>query len=99
MKLKKGDTVEVITGKDKDKQGEISQVFPKAGKVLISGVNVLKKHQKQQGQKQGGIVQKEAPILASKVMYFDGTQKTRIGYRFEKGKKVRYAKKTGKVID
>ena len=100
MKIKKGDTVKVIAGKDKDKEGKVISVDPKNGKVLVEGVNVVTKHTKPSAANQnGGIVQKEAPIDISNVMYVHKGKVTRIGFKMEKDKKVRFAKATGDVID
>ena len=100
LKIKKGDTVKVIAGKDKDKEGKVISVDPKKNKVTVEGVNVVKKHEKPSVANQnGGIVEKEAPIDASNVMYVHKGQKTRVGFKVEGGKKVRVSKKTGEVID
>ena len=100
MKIKKGDTVKVIAGKDKDKEGKVIAVNQKTGKVIVEGVNMLTKHTKPSAQNQnGGIVTQEGPIDASNVMYVHKGQPTRVGYKFEDGKKVRVAKSTGEVID
>ena len=100
FKIKKGDNVKVIAGKDKDKEGKVLFVDQKNGKVTVEGVNVVSKHAKPSAANQnGGIIQKEAPIDASNVMLvFDG-KATRVGFKVENGKKVRIAKSTGKVID
>ena len=98
MKIKKDDMVIVIAGKDKDKTGKVLSV--KDGKVIVEGVNVVKKHTKpNQMNQNGGIVEKEAAIDVSNVMLFDGKEATRVGYKIENGKKVRVSKKTGAVID
>ncbi|WP_077598459.1 50S ribosomal protein L24 [Olsenella urininfantis] len=99
MKIKKGDQVEVLSGKDKGARGEVIKAMPAEGKVVVRGVAMVKKAQRanQQGQ-QGGIIQKEAAIDVSNVALIDPkTDKpTRVGYRFnEDGKKVRYSKKSG----
>ena len=100
LKIKKGDTVKVIAGKDKDKEGKVIAVNQKTGKVIVEGVNMLTKHTKPSAQNQnGGIVTQEGPIDASNVMYVHKGQPTRVGYKFEDGKKVRVAKATGEVID
>lgn len=100
MKIKKGDTVKVIAGKDKEKQGKVLSVDAKNGKVLVEGINMITKHTKPSAANQnGGIVQKEAPISISNVMYIHKGKVTRIGFRIEKDKKVRFAKATGDVID
>ena len=100
LKIKKGDTVKVIAGKDKDKEGKVIAVDKKDGKVLVEGVNMLTKHTKPSAQNQnGGIVTQEGPINASNVMLVVKGQTTRVGFKVEDGKKVRIAKKTGEVID
>ena len=97
MKIKKGDTVKVIAGKDKDKEGKVLAV--KDGKVLVEGVNMVTKHTKPSAQnQQGGIVNKEAYIDASNVMLVVNGKATRVGFKMDGGKKVRYAKATGEVI-
>ena len=99
-KIKKGDTVKVIAGKDKDKEGKVISVDKKNGRVLVEGINKITKHEKPSVANQnGGIVQKEAPIDASNVMYVHKGKATRIGFKIEKDKKVRYAKSTGDIID
>lgn len=100
MKIKKGDTVKVIAGKDNNKEGKVLSVDVKNSKVLVEGVNMVTKHSKpSQANPNGGIVQKEAPIDLSNVMYVHKGKATRVGFRVENGKKVRVAKATGEVID
>ena len=100
MKIKKGDTVKVIAGKDKDKEGKVIAVNKKDGKVLVEGVNMLTKHTKPSAANQnGGIVHQEGYIDASNVMYVHKGQATRVGFKMDGYKKVRFAKKTGEVID
>ena len=100
MKIKKGDTVKVIAGKDKDKEGKVIAVNKKDGKVLVEGVNMLTKHTKPSVANQnGGIVHQEGYIDASNVMYVHKGQATRVGFKMDGDKKVRFAKKTGEVID
>ena len=100
MKIKKGDTVRVIAGKDKDKEGKVLAVNKKDGKVLIEGVNMLTKHTKPSAANQnGGIVHQEGYIDASNVMYVHNGQATRVGFKMDGDKKVRFAKATGEVID
>ena len=100
MKIKKGDTVKVIAGKDKDKEGKVISVDIKNHKVLVEGINVITKHTKPSAANQnGGIIQKEALIDVSNVMYLSKGKPTRIGFKIEKDKKVRFAKSTGEVID
>ena len=100
MKLKKGDTVVVITGKDKGTEGEVTQVFPKENKVLVSGVNVAKRHQKARNAREtAGIVDMPMPVDASNVMLVHKGKPTRVGYRTNAdGTKVRIAKRTGEEI-
>ena len=98
-KLKKGDTVVVLAGKDKGKQGEITAVFPKENKAVVDGVNVAIRHQRQTQTTQGGRVAKNMPIDLSNLALMDKNGKaTRVGFREEDGKKVRFAKTTGDVI-
>ena len=100
MKIKKGDTVKVIAGKDNNKEGKVLSVDVKGGKVVVEGINMITKHTKpSQGNPNGGIVQKEAPIDMSNVMYVHKGKATRVGFKVEDGKKVRIAKSTGEVID
>ena len=100
MKIKKGDTVKVIAGKDVDAEGKVLAVDAKAGKVLVEGVNMVKKHTKPSAANQnGGIIEKEAYIDASNVMLMYKGKATRVGFKFENDKKVRFAKSTGEVID
>ncbi len=100
LKLKKGDTVRVIAGKDKDKEGKIREINREAKTVIVDGVNMITKHTKPSAQNQlGGIVNQEAPIDISNVMYVADGKVSRIGFKVEDGKKVRVAKATGKVID
>ena len=100
MKLKKGDTVVVISGKDKGTEGEIAQVFPSDNKVIVNGVNTAKKHSKpSKGNQQGGIIDRDMPIDASNVMLVHKGKRTRVGYRINSdGTKVRIAKRSGEVI-
>ncbi|WP_288863551.1 50S ribosomal protein L24 [uncultured Corynebacterium sp.] len=104
MKIKKGDMVQVIAGKDKGAEGRVIEAYPKREKVLVEGVNRVKKHvansYNERGAESGGIVTQEAPIHVSNVMILDSDGKpTRVGYRFdEDGKKVRVAKSNGKDI-
>ena len=99
-KIKKGDTVKVIAGKDKDKEGKVIAVDTKNHRVLVEGVNMVTKHTKPSAaNQQGGIVDTEAYIAVSNVMYLHKGQPTRIGFKMDGDKKVRFAKKTGDVID
>ena len=100
FKIKKGDTVKVITGKDKDKEGKVVLVDRENNRVVVEGINMVTKHTKPSAANpNGGIVQKEAAIDASNVMYVHKGKATRIGFKFENDKKVRFAKSTGEVID
>jgi len=100
MKLKKGDKVIVISGKDKGKEGDISMVLPKQNQVMIAGVNISKRHLAARGNANtGGIIDKDMPFDASKVMFLHKGKPTRIGYLVkEDGTKVRIAKSTGEEI-
>jgi large subunit ribosomal protein L24 len=103
MHVKKGDTVIVIAGKDKGKKGRVLAAYPKKERVLVEGINLVKKHTRPSQQNpQGGIVTQEAPIHVSNVSLIDpkSGKPTRIGYKvLENGKKVRVAKKSGEIID
>jgi large subunit ribosomal protein L24 len=101
LKIKKGDTVVVISGASRGKQGKVLEVFPSDNKALVEGVNMIHRHTKPTGQGQtqkGGIIKKEARLDISKLKVVVGGQPTRIGRREENGKIVRYAKTTGEVI-
>jgi large subunit ribosomal protein L24 len=101
MQIKKNDTVVVIAGKDKGKTGTVLRALPKQNKVVVEGVNVQTKHAKATRTSNSEIKHIEGPIDASNVMYYDKAAKSgsRIGYKIEDGKKVRYSKKSGNVID
>ena len=100
LKIKKGDTVKVIAGKDKDKEGKVIAVNQKDGKVLVEGVNMLTKHTTPSVANQnGGIIHQEGPIDISNVMYVHKGKATRVGFKMDGDKKVRVAKSTGEVID
>ena len=101
IKIKKGDLVKVIAGASNGKEGKVISVDPKNGKVLVEGVNVISKHSKPSvGNPNGGIVQKEAPIDISNVMYVHAGKPTKIGFEIdENGIKRRIAKSTGEVVD
>ena len=100
LKIKKGDTVKVIAGKDKDKEGKVIAVNQKDGKVVVEGVNMLTKHTKPSVANQnGGIVHQEAAMDISNVMLLVDGKATRVGFEVKDGKKVRVARATGKVID
>ena len=101
-KIKKGDTVVVTAGRDKGKQGEVLQVLPKEERLFVQGVNMVKRHTKPSQTNAGGIVDKEAAIAVSNVAIVDPKDggATRVGFKtLEDGKKVRFAKKSGEVID
>ena len=100
LKIKKGDTVKVITGKDKGKEGKVIAVNASAGTVLVEGVNMIKKHLKPGRESQeGGIITTEGPINISNVMYVHNGKATRVGFNVVDGKKVRYAKSENQAID
>jgi large subunit ribosomal protein L24 len=99
-KLKKGDKVVVLAGKDKGKTGEITSVDPQAGRAVVEGVNIAIRHQRQTQSSQGGRIPQPAPIDLSNLAIVDKNGKpTRVGFRIEDGKKIRYAKSTGDAID
>ena len=100
-KIKKGDRVVVLTGKDKGREGAVSKVFPKEQRVLVTGLNMVQRHTRPtQFDPQGGIKNKEAPLHLSNVAIVDSKGKpTRVGFREDGGKKVRFAKTTGEVIN
>ena len=100
-KIKKGDRVVVLTGKDKGRQGPVSKVFPKESRLLVDGLNMVQRHTRpSQGDPQGGIKSKEAPLHVSNVAVVDSKGKaTRVGFRMDGDKKVRFAKTTGEVIN
>ena len=100
MKIKKDDMVKVIAGKDKDKEGKVIAVNKKDNTVLVEGVNMLTKHTKPSAANQnGGIIHQEGPIDASNVMYLHKGKATRVGFKMDGDKKVRFAKTTGDIID
>ncbi len=100
LKIKKGDTVKVIAGKDNGKEGKVLSVDAKNHKVIVEGVGMVSKHTKPSAANQnGGIIQKEAPIDVSNVMYVHKGKATRVGFKMDGEKKVRFAKSTGEVID
>ena len=101
-KIKKGDHVIVISGRDKGKKGEVIKMFPGDDRALVQGVNVVKRHQRQTQTQQGGIVNKESPIHLSNLAHVDpkSGKATRVGFKtLNDGRKVRFAKKSGEVID
>ncbi len=100
MKIKKGDLVKVIAGRDKDKEGKVLTVNHDKNTVVVEGVNMITKHTKASAANQnGGIVKQEGPIDASNVMYIHKGKATRVGFKMDGDKKVRVAKSTGEVID
>ena len=100
MKIKKGDLVKVIAGRDKDKEGKVMAVNHDKNTVIVEGVNMVTKHTKPSAANQnGGIVKQEGPIDASNVMYIHKGKATRVGFKMDGDKKVRVAKSTGEVID
>ena len=100
-KIKKGDSVIVLAGKDRGKEGEVIQVMPTDDRIVVRGVNLIKKHQKQTQTEQGGIISKEASLHISNVALKDPStgKATRVGFKIEDGKKTRVAKASGEVID
>ena len=101
MKIKKGDTVQIITGNDVGKSGRVIKVFPEKEKIIVEGLNMVKKHARPtQENPQGGIMEKEAAVHISNVMILSGGKPTRVGYKIlDDGKKVKFAKKSGEVIN
>ena len=99
MKIKKGDQVVILSGDDTGKTGEVLKAMPKENKVVVQGVNLVKRHTKPSQTNPGGIVTKEAPINASNVAFAKDGKATKVGYKNVDGKKVRVARKTGAVID
>ena len=100
-KIKKGDTVVVLAGKDKGRTGEVVQVLPKDDRAVVRGVNLVRRHQKQSASQEGGIITKEAPIHLSNIAIADPKdgKATRVGFEVRDGKKVRIAKRSGEVIN
>ena len=100
LKIKKGDTVRVIAGKDKDKEGKVLAVNAEKGTVVVEGVNMIERHLKPGKETQeGGIITQEGPIHISNVMYVQNGKTTRVGFQVVDGKKVRYAKSNNQAID
>ena len=102
LKIKKGDRVVVLAGRDKGKRGEVLRVMPSENRALVQGVNIVRRQQKQTAQQEGGIIAKEAPIQISNIAIEDPADgsPTRIGYKFmDDGRKVRFAKRSGEAID
>ena len=100
MKIKKGDTVQIVSGNDNGKTGRVIKVFPIREKLIVEGINMVKKHARPtQENPQGGIIEKEAAIHISNVMYLAGDKPTKIGYKIlDNGKKVKFSKKNGEII-
>jgi large subunit ribosomal protein L24 len=101
-KIKKGDTVVMMTGRDKGKSGEVVSVMPRELRAVVRGINVVKKHQKQSASQEGGIISKELPVHLSNLALRDPKdgKPTRVGFKFlEDGRKVRFAKRSGDLID
>jgi large subunit ribosomal protein L24 len=101
QRIRKGDNVVVIAGRDRGKTGEVLMVLPAENRAVVRGVNLVRRHQKQTPSVQGGIITKEMPIHLSNISLAEPTdgKPTRIGFRFVEGRKVRYAKRTGDQID
>lgn len=102
MKIKKGDSVIVITGRDKGKTGDVLKVLRRENRVIVQGVNVVKRHTRPSSRQAGGIVEKELPIQVSNIALVDpdSDAPTRVGYKFlEGGRKVRFARRSGEIID
>ncbi|AJY47420.1 50S ribosomal protein L24 [Martelella endophytica] len=101
QKIKKGDKVVVIAGKDKGRTGEVVSVFPKEDRAVVSGINVVRRHQRQSQTTEAGIISKEAPVHLSNLAIADPKdgKPTRVGFKVEGDKKVRFAKRSGEVID
>lgn len=101
-RIKKGDRVVVLTGKDEGKKGDVLRVFPKDNRALVQGVNVAKRHQRQTAESEGGIISKEMPLHLSNLALEDPKdgKPTRVGFKtLEDGRKVRFARRSGEVID
>jgi len=100
-KIKKGDKVVVLTGRDKGKTGEVLEVIPQETRARVQGINLVKRHQKQTQTEQGGIISKEAPIHLSNLAVADpkSGKPVRVGFKIENGTKIRVAKKSGELID
>jgi len=101
MKIRKGDTVQIITGREKGKTGRVLRIDAEKARVWVERLNMVKRHQRPtQTHRQGGIIEKEAPLSISNVMYYDekSAKPSRVGYKVEKGDKVRFAKRSGEVI-
>lgn len=101
MKIRKGDMIQIIAGREKGKTGRVISVDRAKGRVWVERLNMVKRHQRPtQAQRQGGIIEKEAPLHISNVMYYDekSAKGTRVGYRMEKGDKLRFGKRSGEII-
>jgi large subunit ribosomal protein L24 len=100
-RIRKGDRVVVISGRDKGKKGEVLRLYPKDARALVSGVNIVKRHQRQTQRQQAGIISRESPIHLSNIAHADPRtgEATRIGFKMDGNRKVRFAKKSGEVID
>ncbi|HEX3665982.1 MAG TPA: 50S ribosomal protein L24 [Rhizomicrobium sp.] len=100
-RIRKGDRVVVLTGRDKGKKGEVLRLYTKDERALVSGVNIVKRHQRQTQRQQAGIISRESPIHLSNIAHADPStgEATRIGFKMEGNRKVRFAKKSGEVID
>ncbi|HEY3638049.1 MAG TPA: 50S ribosomal protein L24 [Rhizomicrobium sp.] len=100
-RIRKGDRVIVTTGRDKGKKGEVLRLYPKDERALVSGVNIVRRHQRQTQRQQAGIISKESPIHLSNLAHVDprNGDATRVGFKMQDGRKVRFAKKSGEVID
>ncbi len=101
FKIKKGDSVVILAGRDKGKRGEVIAVMPKENRALVRGINMVRRHQRQTAQQEGGIISKEGPIQISNLAIEDPKdgKPTRVGFKFlDDGKKVRFAKRSGEVI-
>jgi large subunit ribosomal protein L24 len=101
-KIKKGDKVVVLTGRDKGRSGEVVQVMPKEERALVRGVNMVKRHQRQTMNQEGGIISKEAPVHLSNLGFADPKdgKPSRVGFKIlDDGRKVRFAKRSGELID
>jgi large subunit ribosomal protein L24 len=101
QKIRKGDKVVILAGKDKGRTGEVVQVMPKEDKAVVRGINMIARHQKQSASQEGGIVRKEAPLHLSNIAIADpkDSKPTRVGFELRDGKKVRIAKRSGEVIN
>ena len=102
LKIKKGDHVVVLTGKDKGKHGEVLKLLPAENRAIVKGVSMVRRHQRQSASQEGGIITKEAPVHVSNIALEDPKdgKPTRVGYKFLKdGRKVRFARRSGEVID